>query len=154
MPGLAPLRDRAESCNHALVGNGETPPKDGVSYPSTDPRQYIDLTSTVHGAIRRVISSPEPGRTLVTGVPRQDFLKERGELTVPPPTPSERLLETYCHHLGRVRGLAPSRIRQHWSYCAQFLRYLRYDVNVQCPSGVSIGVLDVSAGLKRALPHI
>lgn len=74
MPGLAPLRDRAESCNHALVGNGETPPKDGVSYPSTDPRQYIDLTSTVHGAIRRVISSPEPGRTLVTGVPRQDFL--------------------------------------------------------------------------------
>lgn len=74
MPTLAPGRDRAESCNHALAGNGETPPKDGISYPSADPRQFIDLTSTVHCAIRQVISSPEPGRTLVAGVPRQNYL--------------------------------------------------------------------------------
>lgn len=76
------------------------------------------------------------GRSLMT------YLEEQGVLTAPPPTPSERLLDAYCHHLGRVRGLAPSRIRLHWSYCAQFLRFLRYDVNVQCLSEVRIGVLE------------
>lgn len=59
------------------------------------------------------------------------YLEERGGLTSERPTPSNRLINTYCEHLERVRGLAASTIVNHETYAGSFLSFVRYD-DVQC----------------------
>jgi integrase len=60
-----------------------------------------------------------------------NYLEERRDLASTPPTASERLIDCYRQHLERVRGFAPSTIRRHAVLADDFLRFLRYDDDLQ-----------------------
>jgi integrase/recombinase XerD len=64
------------------------------------------------------------GRSLLS------YLEERGEL-VTTPTASEQLVDCYRQHLKRVRGFAPATIWRHADLAGDFLRFVRYEDDLQ-----------------------
>jgi integrase/recombinase XerD len=70
------------------------------------------------------------------------YLDERGSLAVSPPTASERLIQVYREHLVRVRGLSASTILRHGIVAGDFLRFLRYENDVQRLQEVRVGDLE------------
>ncbi len=76
------------------------------------------------------------GRSLI------EYLGERGTLVSPPPTASRRLIDEYCEHLDRVRGLAGATVARHGVLAGNFLRFLEYDNDLQRLPHVQAGDLE------------
>jgi integrase/recombinase XerD len=82
------------------------------------------------------------------------YLQERGTLESTPPNASERLIRAYREHLDRVRGFAASTVARHAVVAGDFLRFLKYDDDMQHlpqvqASGLETFVIQASSRVGR-----
>ncbi len=97
-------------------------------------RRVRSLSELTEAALRsyapppRISSSPRRG-ALVRSLTQ--YLVERGELALTPPTPTERRVADYRRYLERVRGLSAGTIEMHAAMIAGFLLFLDHDAHPQ-----------------------